>query len=67
MEPSVAFIRPRIRASTVVLPAPFGPVITRISFGSMSKDRLSTALKPSNETVSSTTASRKSASVMLGS
>ena len=35
----------------VVLPAPFGPMMARISPGSMAKERLFSALKPSNETV----------------
>ena len=34
----------------VVLPAPFGPMMARISPGSMAKERLLSALKPSNET-----------------
>jgi hypothetical protein len=35
----------------VVLPAPLGPMIARISPGSTSSDRLFSALKPSKETV----------------
>ena len=34
IEPEVAFVLPQIRSSTVVLPAPFGPMMTRISFSS---------------------------------
>jgi len=35
----------------VVLPAPFGPMMARISPGSMVNDRLLSARKPSNDTV----------------
>ena len=35
----------------VVLPAPFGPMMARISPGSMVKDRLLSALNPSNDTL----------------
>ena len=35
----------------VVLPAPFGPMMARISPGSIASDRLLSARKPSNETV----------------
>jgi hypothetical protein len=31
IEPSDTLVRPQIRSSTVVLPAPFGPMITRSS------------------------------------
>jgi hypothetical protein len=34
----------------VVLPAPFGPMIARISPGSMTSERLLRARKPSKET-----------------
>ena len=34
IEPEVALVLPQIRSSTVVLPAPLGPMITRISFSS---------------------------------
>ena len=34
----------------VVLPAPFGPMMARISPGSTTSDRLLSALKPSKET-----------------
>jgi uncharacterized paraquat-inducible protein A len=35
----------------VVLPAPFGPMMARISPGAMVKDRLLSALNPSNDTL----------------
>ena len=34
IEPDVALVLPQIRSSTVVLPAPLGPMMTRISFSS---------------------------------
>ena len=35
IEPPVALVLPQIRSSTVVLPAPLGPMMTRSSFLSM--------------------------------
>jgi hypothetical protein len=35
MLPELALVLPQIRSSSVVLPAPFGPMITRSSFLSM--------------------------------
>src|SRR5579862_8885204 len=51
MLPPVGFVFPQIRSSNVVFPAPLGPITTRSSSCSTEKSRLSTALKPSKETV----------------
>ncbi len=51
MLPDVARVRPEIRSSSVVLPAPLGPITARSSLGSTASDRSSTTLKPSNDTV----------------
>jgi hypothetical protein len=53
-EDDVAVVRPRLAGMTsiiVVLPAPFGPMMARISPGSTVRARLLSALKPSNETL----------------
>ena len=41
-------IRPQIRLTNVVLPAPFGPMIARISPAGRSKSTFSTARRPPN-------------------
>src|SRR3989344_4498983 len=64
MLPPVARVLPQIRSSSVVLPAPLGPMITRSSFLSMYSVRSSMALKPSNDTVRSSMASAKSVLLM---
>ena len=43
-------VLPVMMSIIVVLPAPFGPMMARISPGSMVSDRLLSARKPSNET-----------------
>ena len=49
--PSSGRVLPVTTSIIVVLPAPLGPMIARISPGSITSDRLFSALKPSNETV----------------
>ena len=49
--PESGRVLPVMTSIIVVLPAPFGPMIARISPGSMASDRLFSALKPSKETV----------------
>ena len=49
--PSSGRVLPVTTSIMVVLPAPFGPMMARISPGSTASDRLLSALKPSNETV----------------
>src|SRR5258708_22225999 len=65
MLPAVARVLPQIRSSSVVLPAPLGPMMTRSSFLSMYRFSASMALKPSKETVRSSTASVKSVLLMV--
>ncbi len=49
--PSSGRVLPVTTSIMVVLPAPLGPMMARISPGSTSSERLFSALKPSNETV----------------
>ena len=49
--PELGRVLPVITSIMVVLPAPLGPMIARISPGSISRERLFSALKPSNETL----------------
>ena len=49
--PSSGRVLPVMTSIMVVLPAPLGPMMARISPGSTSSERLFSALKPSNETV----------------
>ena len=49
--PSSGRVLPVITSIMVVLPAPFGPMIARISPGATTSDRPFSALKPSKETV----------------
>ena len=49
--PESGRVLPVITSIIVVLPAPFGPMIARISPGSISRERLFSALNPSNETL----------------
>src|SRR3954471_18723182 len=48
MRPASIEYRPVIRFSTVVLPAPFGPIIPKIEFGGTAKLRFLTAVSPPN-------------------
>ena len=48
--PSSGRVLPVMTSIIVVLPAPFGPMIARISPGSMTSERLFKARKPSKET-----------------
>ena len=49
--PESGRVLPVMTSIMVVLPAPLGPMIARISPGSTSRERLFSALKPSNETL----------------
>ena len=49
--PASGRVLPVTTSIIVVLPAPLGPMMARISPGSIAKDRLLSALKPSNDTV----------------
>src|SRR5476649_1796045 len=64
MLPVLERVLPQIRSSSVVLPAPFGPMITLNSSLSTYSDSLSMALKPSKDTVRSSTARTKSVLLM---
>ena len=49
--PESGRVLPVMTSIMVVLPAPLGPMIARISPGSMTNDNSLSALKPSNETL----------------
>ena len=53
--PADGRVLPQMMSSSVVLPAPFGPMMTRSSSCATLRLRPSTALKPSNDTVRSST------------
>ena len=48
--PVSGLVLPVMMSIIVVLPAPFGPMMARISPGSIASDRLLIALKPSKAT-----------------
>ena len=49
--PSSGWVLPVMTSIMVVLPAPFGPMMARISPGSTASDNPFSALKPSKETL----------------
>src|SRR5690606_27553149 len=51
IDPLVARVLPQSTSSSVVLPAPFGPMMTRTSPGSMRSDTSLSAVNPPNFTV----------------